>query len=144
MLFVAHREQPGRAGAERYARRSRKWRRSRRLFDVQTMDSRMASATGQARLSATLLALFAGACARACLMGIYGVMSFAWRSVRARSDSCGDGRRQRQPSCAIHARGLRMCGQEWRSGWPARSRYAVMRACCSAWRRTTSERSLQS
>ncbi len=47
------------------------------IFDVRTMDARMASATGQARLSATLLALFAVLALALAVMGIYGVMSFA-------------------------------------------------------------------
>ena len=47
------------------------------VFDVKTMDERVASATGQARLSATLLSMFALLALALAVMGIYGVMSFA-------------------------------------------------------------------
>ena len=46
-------------------------------YDVRTMASRVAVASAQARLSATLLSLFAGVALILAVMGIYGVMSFA-------------------------------------------------------------------
>jgi ABC-type antimicrobial peptide transport system permease subunit len=46
-------------------------------FDVRTMASRVAVASTQARLSAWLLALFAGTALVLAVMGLYGVMSFA-------------------------------------------------------------------
>jgi hypothetical protein len=46
-------------------------------FDIQTMKSRVAVASTQARLSAILLALFAATALVLAVMGIYGVMSFA-------------------------------------------------------------------
>jgi putative ABC transport system permease protein len=47
------------------------------IFDIRTMESRIAGATGQARLSATLLLSFAALALALAIMGIYGVMSFA-------------------------------------------------------------------
>ena len=46
-------------------------------FDIRTMEARVAVASAQARLSATLLALFAGTALALAVMGIYGVMSSA-------------------------------------------------------------------
>jgi putative ABC transport system permease protein len=46
-------------------------------YDIQTMESRVAVASTQARLSAILLALFAATALVLAVMGIYGVMSFA-------------------------------------------------------------------
>ncbi len=46
-------------------------------YDVQTMASRVAVASTQARLSAALLTLFAATALVLAVMGIYGVMSFA-------------------------------------------------------------------
>jgi predicted permease len=46
-------------------------------YDVRTMDSRVAAATAQARLTAILFALFAGVALALAVIGIYGVMSFA-------------------------------------------------------------------
>ena len=47
------------------------------VYDVQPWRSRMATATGQARLSAALLGSFAMLALALAVMGIYGVMSFA-------------------------------------------------------------------
>ena len=47
------------------------------VYDMQTMDSRIGAATGQARFSAVLLTLFAGVALALAVMGIYGVISFA-------------------------------------------------------------------
>jgi ABC-type antimicrobial peptide transport system permease subunit len=47
------------------------------VFDVQTMESRVATASAQARFSAILLVLFAAIALSLAIMGIYGVMSFA-------------------------------------------------------------------
>jgi putative ABC transport system permease protein len=47
------------------------------IFDIRTMQSRVAAATGQARLSAMLLLSFAALALALAIMGIYGVMSFA-------------------------------------------------------------------
>ena len=47
------------------------------IFDIRTMESRLAAATGQARLSATLLVSFAVLALALSIMGIHGVMSFA-------------------------------------------------------------------
>jgi putative ABC transport system permease protein len=47
------------------------------IFDVRTMESRLAGASGQARFSATLLGSFAILALALAIMGIYGVMSFA-------------------------------------------------------------------
>ncbi len=46
------------------------------VYDIQTMRTRMASASAQARFSATLLGLFATVALVLATMGIYGVMSF--------------------------------------------------------------------
>ncbi|HEY2849962.1 MAG TPA: ABC transporter permease [Gemmatimonadaceae bacterium] len=46
------------------------------VFDVQSMTTRAAVATAQARFSASLLALFAAAALALAAIGIYGVMSF--------------------------------------------------------------------
>ncbi len=46
-------------------------------YDIRTMSSRIAAATTQARLSAMLLALFAGVALVLAGIGIYGVLSFA-------------------------------------------------------------------
>ena len=46
-------------------------------YDIRTMSSRIAAATTQARLSALLLALFAGVALVLAGIGIYGVLSFA-------------------------------------------------------------------
>jgi putative ABC transport system permease protein len=47
------------------------------VYDVRLMRARVAEATGQARLSAGLLAGFAVMALALAVMGIYGVMSFA-------------------------------------------------------------------
>jgi putative ABC transport system permease protein len=47
------------------------------IFEIRTMESRVAAASGQARLSATLLASFAVLALALAVMGVYGVMSFA-------------------------------------------------------------------
>ncbi|MGQ0642012.1 MAG: ABC transporter permease [Gemmatimonadaceae bacterium] len=47
------------------------------VYDVQTMDSRVATASAQTRFSAILLVLFASIALSLAVMGIYGVMSFA-------------------------------------------------------------------
>jgi predicted permease len=47
------------------------------LYDIQSMDDRVATATAQSRFSAALLALFASVALALAVMGIYGVMSFA-------------------------------------------------------------------
>ncbi len=47
------------------------------IYDVQTMSSRVATASAQTRFSAILLALFATIALSLAVMGIYGVMSFA-------------------------------------------------------------------
>ncbi|MFN8582800.1 MAG: FtsX-like permease family protein [Gemmatimonadaceae bacterium] len=46
-------------------------------YDVRTMDSRVAVATSQAKLTAMLFALFACTALALAVIGIYGVMSFA-------------------------------------------------------------------
>ncbi|MEP7348163.1 MAG: FtsX-like permease family protein, partial [Gemmatimonadaceae bacterium] len=46
-------------------------------YDVRTMESRVAAASAQARLSAILFALFGGVALALAVVGIYGVMSFA-------------------------------------------------------------------
>lgn len=46
------------------------------VYDIQAMTARMASASAQARFSATLLGLFATVALVLAMMGIYGVMSF--------------------------------------------------------------------
>ena len=56
------------------------------IYDMQTMDARSASATAQARFSATLLALFALTALSLAAIGIYGVMSLA---VSSRSRELG-------------------------------------------------------
>jgi predicted permease len=47
------------------------------LYDMQPMSARVSSATGQARFSAVLLAMFAAVALSLAVMGIYGVLSFA-------------------------------------------------------------------
>jgi ABC-type antimicrobial peptide transport system permease subunit len=47
------------------------------VYDVRTLASRVAGASAQARFSAWLLALFAGAALILATLGLYGVMSFA-------------------------------------------------------------------
>jgi predicted lysophospholipase L1 biosynthesis ABC-type transport system permease subunit len=46
------------------------------VYDIRTLDSRVGDATAQARFSALLLALFAGAALVLAVLGIYGVMAF--------------------------------------------------------------------
>ncbi|HJU75961.1 MAG TPA: ABC transporter permease [Gemmatimonadaceae bacterium] len=47
------------------------------IYDVQSMDSRIATASAQTRFSAVLLALFAAVALSLAVTGIYGVLSFA-------------------------------------------------------------------
>jgi putative ABC transport system permease protein len=47
------------------------------VYDIRTMDARIATASAQARFSAILLGLFALVALSLAVMGIYGVMSFA-------------------------------------------------------------------
>jgi predicted permease len=47
------------------------------VYDMATMDDRIAAATAQARFSASLLTMFAGVALALAVLGIYGVMSFA-------------------------------------------------------------------
>jgi predicted permease len=47
------------------------------VYDIRTLKSRVADATAQARFSAVLLVLFAGAALILAAIGIYGVMSFS-------------------------------------------------------------------
>ena len=46
------------------------------IYDIRAMSARVATASAQARFSALLLALFAGAALMLAMTGIYGVMSF--------------------------------------------------------------------